>query len=120
MSQTGNLRSNPDSSHAAPAVLAEADPGRLDEGVFDLCPPDPSLRRLLRAVLARSSPAGRKAVKRGDSPLPPPGPMQPLRPPGIAMREAVRRAREYHAHPGWYERYGSVGLAANVSGAEAG
>jgi hypothetical protein len=41
-------------------------------------------------------------------------PMPPLKPPGIAMQDAMRRAREYHATPGWYERYGKVGLHAET------
>jgi len=41
-------------------------------------------------------------------------PMQPLKPPGIAMQDAVQRARAYHAIPGWYERYGKVGLHAQT------
>jgi len=40
-------------------------------------------------------------------------PMQPLKPPGVAMQDAVRRAHAYHAIPGWYERYGKVGLHAD-------
>ena len=37
-------------------------------------------------------------------------PMPPLKTPGVAMRDAMRRAREYHAPPGWFERYGRCGV----------
>ena len=46
-------------------------------------------------------------------------PMLPLKPPGIAMREAMRRAREYHAHPGWFERYGGCGVPRSAAAAQA-